>query len=151
MGLYCVLIISQAGPLAGWMFSLVWVSAVNLNTCRRATWGQRRAFLDWGRLGRVGGQPHLLSLLSREVGEGKVSLRLIDRWKQFSVMCARPEPLHSKAGPCVVLQEAAGPKATGSRARCYKVFVYLKMLETQKVFLIGELTDTLEALWRGLT
>jgi hypothetical protein len=60
-----------------------------------------------------------------------VSLRLINRWKQFSVMCARPEPLHGKAGPRVVLQEA-GPKATGSRARCYKVFVYLKMPETQE-------------------
>lgn len=26
-------------PLAGWMFGLVWFSAANLNTCRRATWG----------------------------------------------------------------------------------------------------------------
>lgn len=37
---------------------------------------------------------------------------------------------HVSRAPCS--SPGSGPRATGSRARWYKVFVYLKMLETQE-------------------
>lgn len=108
--------------------------------------GLRQAFLDWGVI-REGWGTALPPLTTQERGGGRAKW-VSDSQTDGNNFQSRGGGLNCRGqsrAPCP--SPGSGPKATGSGARCCAVFVYLKMLETEKS--VSEWGDgTLEVLWR---